>query len=584
MKKIFILKWEPIFPELRQFEGANNFLWTLELNKIKKLLSKEDIKVISLEKIDFKKSSEFVDYVNLKKFSFKPYNEYLESLNVAKRGLEKLEKKIKINLVDSLTEPLTYDLIKPLQDINLVKEIIERENPSEVISNSKGSFANIIKNECKKKNIPFTKINCFGTDQLNGVISYLRNALEVNLRFGNLPFIKRKEFKKTKKETSKKRFIFCAFDGYYSDRLSPIYYGMKNEEFSVLIRDFRMISNLEDKGIHYNTFGDFLTSFDKKEIKNKIKKIKKELRKNLNLFEYKGESLKKNIEKNLFYFLLNKISYLLYYQKAIKNMEEIEKRLFVLSDNAILPDIVIAKNSDSIVIQNGIYSDPTGRGIIPLFSKNIAIWGKDVKKYSKEIGEKGIVTGNIRLDKYKKIPKTKKEKYIILATQAFDGYSSLKEKKILLKKSISAIKYFPKRKLIIKSHPRDNVKWIRQEIKNNQIKNVFLEEKIPTEELLPNCEAIITTNSTLILDSMILGKPVIIFNPINRPEIIDFYDSVVKVKNDDLISAIKKLDNPKINTKLLKNSKKFLEGYCYKIDGLSSDRIIKLIRDKNEKN
>jgi len=68
------------------------------------------------------------------------------------------------------------------------------------------------------------------------------------------------------------------------------------------------------------------------------------------------------------------------------------------------------------------------------------------------------------------------------------------------------------KKLIIKSHPRDDVKWILNYISDSEVKNVILDKNTPTEELLPYCEALITTNSTLMLDAMILKKPVINLN------------------------------------------------------------------------
>jgi len=592
MKKIFILKRENIFPDLSIFKRINDFLWKRLIEKeIEK--SKNDGKTI-ISDINIQELKNFADYVDKKKVEFKPYYEYIDGVNFARKilalpDLNKIEDFDKIKKV--IFAWFTYFLIPKLQDINIIEAII-KENPDNVAYFKIGIFGRIVSEICKINSIKTTEINSW-IFKFHSLFNALRNRFEILLRFSNFKSIKRREFSKTNNKPSDKSVIIASFDGYYSDRLSSIYKTLKKEDFSVLIRDFSLIASLEKEGIYYNSFGDFLSEKDIQEIKKKahsIFEIVKEITKDEIM--YHDINIINILKDDLIFAIYNDIIYALYYTRAVENITKHKQRLIVISDNVIIPDSVIAtvvkeNNSKSLVIQNGIYSDPTGRGILPIISDKIAIWGNAVKEYSKEIKEKGVITGNIRFDKYKKIPKISNNKYIILATQAFDGYSALKEKKLMLKASISAIKNFPGKKLIIKSHPRDDVKWILNYISDSEVKNVILDKNTPTEELLPYCEALITTNSTLMLDAMILKKPVINLNLINRSEILNHVKSgaVIGVyKEENLTSAIKKINDLEFVENMNKKANKFLKEYCYKIDGNSAERVGQLIKKMTIKN
>ena len=286
---------------------------------------------------------------------------------------------------------------------------------------------------------------------------------------------------------------------------------------------------------------------------------------------------------------------------------EFQKTLAFVASQLNVPTMVIQHGLAGS--QNQIDSKIYTIGFIPLSADKIAVWGKAAKNWFVHHGiseRRVIITGAPRFDKYiimnrnntlkLKIKKSvyqhfgiKREKNLILFTPNNQDFNirftslhlALLETENIYKCILNAIKEIPNSHLIIKLHPNDHYEYISSIlIKNLGIENVSVVRKYNIEHLLISCDCQITTWSTTGLEGLLFGNPLICIKFRNRKYDVPYieYDVAYEVsKCEDLPSTIKKvLNNP---SALKINYKKFLEDFNFKIDGLATKRIAKLIED-----
>ena len=150
--------------------------------------------------------------------------------------------------------------------------------------------------------------------------------------------------------------------------------------------------------------------------------------------------------------------------------------------------------------------------------------------------------------------------------------------------------------LIIKQHPREGereTKIIEKHLNNYKISAVVTPKDSDTYEQLFICDLMITKNSTIAVEAIALNKPVIVLNLSEEPDAVDYVEEGIALgvyKEEDLKPAIEKL--LKDDSELAKNRGRYIGKYLYKIDGKSTERVVKLIekmikeskRDRNERN
>ena len=258
---------------------------------------------------------------------------------------------------------------------------------------------------------------------------------------------------------------------------------------------------------------------------------------------------------------------------------------------------VLAKRTGtkSLVVQHGIFKSVVEgdwvNGFAPVVSDKIAVWGemfKDSLINHKVPKTKIVVTGSPRFDtlflnkfdkaSYKKeIGVEPDEKIFVLITSfAFNQ----EELKTVLEKSIEALEKIPKSRLIIKIHPMETIAKYHEYVKGK----VMVLQYTNLHELLNASEAVIIHSSTVGLEAMILGKPVICFGkkiPLNS--IFSTCDAVLRASNGkELTKAINNIVEKKEIKSLEKKMKNFVSKACFRTDGLSSERLISLTKALSE--
>ncbi|MDI9394651.1 MAG: CDP-glycerol glycerophosphotransferase family protein [Euryarchaeota archaeon] len=135
--------------------------------------------------------------------------------------------------------------------------------------------------------------------------------------------------------------------------------------------------------------------------------------------------------------------------------------------------------------------------------------------------------------------------------------------------------------LIIKQHPDENLiytKIIYEYINKYNINVFFPQRDFDIYELLFTCDLLITKNSTTAMEFIALGKPVIVLNLSEEPDIIDYVDEGVAVGVYDKLSfkiAVEQL--LKDDTRLAKNRESYIRNNIYKIDGKATKRVTQII-------
>jgi surface carbohydrate biosynthesis protein len=328
------------------------------------------------------------------------------------------------------------------------------------------------------------------------------------------------------------------------------------------------------------------------------------------IFTYKGISLWSIIENKIYSVISTD------FKEFIKNIIIFQKILYknkidlvmlsneVREESMSLAIISSKKQIPSIVIQHGITS--LYIGYVPSVSKKFAAWGQISKDFIIKYGmEKNKIelTGCPRFDAYIYLNRNNqlKNKIKEAVNQRF-GIS--KDKKLILQVSSHAgifyrlnsdlsafevmksydcaldmIQTMSDSHLIIKLHPLDPTqgKYVIDLIKKRGIKNASVTLKSNIVELIVACDCFITGESTTALEAMLLEKPVIFLHFRKR----DYHTPYIEYFSESKASSQLELTN--LIRKSIKEPvshdfyHKFLKKYLYKIDGLSTMRVLELI-------
>ena len=292
------------------------------------------------------------------------------------------------------------------------------------------------------------------------------------------------------------------------------------------------------------------------------------------------------------------IEFLLKHKKInliILNSSDIEfEYLHVLVSNNL--------NISSLIIDHGL----PGLDTVPLtpfpnpFTK-YAIWGGTHKQAFVQKGinsERIIRTGSPRFDKYIQINNNPQLKSKIKKLVFEDFHIGINKKIVFLSPPLSfffnfgaypseiekiitcilkGIKNLSNIYLIIKLHPMDESLDLYNElIEEFGINNASAVRHYNSFNLLVSCDCLITKYSTIGLEAMILGKPVICLNFYKEKIHYIVNKAAFELSNcNELPSIIKNFfENPLLKSK---ERKQFVEKYNYKNDGLATQRVYRII-------
>lgn len=618
-KILFFISDENPFPDFWIFKKYNQKYRKIILEKtIPKIIRKygAQIKIISDCIIDFQLNDEikergeyvqFADYVHkyisptirITKFIDKTF----KSGEFQKYGMVN-----EYNLSLAMAGQLKFQFINDLDYIDIVNDIIIKEKPTKILvldkKNRIGKIACLFK-------IPVKEVGPKIIQKKARIIGNFVKKYSLLARFHKIPFIKRREFIKTKSklriDRKKPSVLILGFDQTYYGRLENIVKELKkdgNFQIISLSTDKKIQEKLEKDKVNHVSFGDFLNKKERKKLKQtrkilskRLKKIQKDKRIK-NLFDYKGINLWNYLKNDIKYLLLGQFLWQLYYIKAVENLVKTFNIKTMVSIDDWIPicrSIIFAGkryNIPSLTIQPGVLAATGGFCYVPIIADKFAAWGKITKEEMIKWGanpKKIEITGNprfIRPEKKNNMElrqkfRLDKDKYLIfLATECLEEYGKVfgeKEKIIYLRNLKEALDKNKNYQLIIKLHPREDLSFYKTVLPKLGLKAIVVKDE-NLHDIINMSDILMTGFSTVVSDALIIEKPVVILNFLNRTEVIPFSKKGILVikKKEELNKFLK---HGKMNVVSRNKVKKFIADSYDKADYKEPARLVNLIKN-----
>lgn len=241
-----------------------------------------------------------------------------------------------------------------------------------------------------------------------------------------------------------------------------------------------------------------------------------------------------------------------------------------------------------INIQHGEGLGCVNPGLLP--GVTFAVFGDAYKeRLTSWVKEKDIaITGPLTFDQicdYKKKSTMRKSGKITLITGPFVDNNLLPSEVYFeyINKILQATSPFYK-EIIIKLHPRERMREEYQKvIEKNNFKNVMIEERKDVNvlyQLLSSSDLVINFDSTVALEAMILGKPILTINfqlnLVPNYQESPFIGGLIVTMNDNLKEAVKEAMDQKWEAK----REQIVQKFCFKTDGKAAERMVELIYEK----
>ena len=265
-----------------------------------------------------------------------------------------------------------------------------------------------------------------------------------------------------------------------------------------------------------------------------------------------------------------------------------DKTIINISKNKKIPTCLFLAGSLQIL-------KPEGKLWPMVFAKQriadkIFLWGENDMKNSIECGadpEKIVIGGAPKYDKIFFNSK-KSEDYILILTGGFpsttysyfNSISVINEFKVLFEKTLEEVKKLNK-KIIIKRHPTQGPQEILDiiEIIKRIIPDALILKDANTIELISNASLIITVNSTVLDESIILDKPIIYLPYIKNDIGIPYskLNAVIEVSNPEKIEeSIHNCLFDNITKKKLENGRKEFLEKIISFQGNASEKHVEI--------
>lgn len=138
-------------------------------------------------------------------------------------------------------------------------------------------------------------------------------------------------------------------------------------------------------------------------------------------------------------------------------------------------------------------------------------------------------------------------------------------------------------RLVIKLHREDDLRAANELVAASGEGGTctVLQNEIDLYRLLPVCDVAVTHYSTAGLEALLFGKPLIVLNLTNRPDVFDYVagGAALPARSEpELHSTIQNLlTNPCLSAQLLETGKPYLTSQVGPLDGRATERVARLV-------
>lgn len=267
------------------------------------------------------------------------------------------------------------------------------------------------------------------------------------------------------------------------------------------------------------------------------------------------------------------------------------------------------KGIPTLLIQHGIRAELRGQESI--YASNLAMWGDahlDRQAAAAKSSEGLTVTGAPNHDRFvsqrarpRGLVKSQvceslnfdpEQKIVMLGMRTntpdywYSAFRFADAEARVFEVVVKAVQQIGSAQLLVKMHPSDRITRVYHEILsqiNDGTTKVAIVQNYSLDDALIACDVLITHGSTVALEAMIIGRPVIITNFTARDDLIPYAGEGPAVSVRDpgqLVPALRDiLEREETPAVELAKRTRFIERYAYKIDGQSTERVRNLINE-----
>ena len=257
-----------------------------------------------------------------------------------------------------------------------------------------------------------------------------------------------------------------------------------------------------------------------------------------------------------------------------------------------------------LVLQHGAVSvDMGGFHVMPLEGDRQAVWGDLPREWHLQRGkapESQVVTGNPGFDAMaagwyppteearRRLGIDPQQRVILLTTEWLSGTSSVvtvEDEERFIRHTLRALKRFPDHRVVVKLHPgyQPEYEGLVRAIAEREGIAVTLAKK-GLWDLLAISDVVIISNSTVGLEAMILGRPVVVVHAFEGMEEVPYVASGAALgaasRPEEIAKAVEKALHDKGAREAMAQARDaFVLKYASEQDGLASTRVAQLIQE-----
>lgn len=264
--------------------------------------------------------------------------------------------------------------------------------------------------------------------------------------------------------------------------------------------------------------------------------------------------------------------------------------------------ILTAKENkiSTIVIQHGILAEFNGHNRI--YADRLAAWGSYSARWYGNFGNdphKVVITGNPDLEKISSYADSAIDTDFSaklgfkagrrLVTLISPGQSMFRQTAFvpddvaerMIKTVVKAVRSIGNANLAVKLHPNEALNTFSKFVNRKDKDFVSVIDQTDLHKLIKASDAVIIMDSTVGLEALALGRPLIVMNFTGRPDLIPYVERGVALgvyKKEDAEETIRKVmddEGVKMDMSLARGS--FINDFLYGKDGKSRNRILRLI-------
>lgn len=493
-----------------------------------------------------------------------------------------------------------------LRYFEAIKNAIEMERITNIVIFDK-DMVDITETIARQKNTPVF----FRYKRARFYSKMKKMIFELFIRYVNEFIHRRNRRHKTKSfNPSKNKILVPIFIESQTLILAPVIKKLKEDEKNDVIVLYkssirrRMEKSLSKEGVR----GIPVDAFWNKDVEKRVRFVSEEIIKKIAFLKrskkfrscitYKGMNIW-DAMKDLFdyyYITRRRIIEIIKYIEIIREILNSQKPDIIVLPETLSeigkPTVILAKKMGipTLFIQYGFFIK-TGFIYGPSDVDKICVWGRQTKDLMADRWfdpEKIVITGSPKFDKLvkrrfltkeevcKKLNLDPNKEIFVFGSQAFPEKENYKIAEMVFK----AMKDYPEKQLVIKQHLREyNENLYKKLAKKIGLRRYTITKDFDLYDLINSCDLLFIRRSTVGLEAVILGKPVISINLIGKPDSMWFLSFGVasEVKTlSELKSAIK---NIRLKKRKIKKCKEYIKRMAYKIDGKSSERVVKTIYD-----